>query len=470
MASTLRGVPIRRDLNASMGDAIFFSLAVGLGEAYLIAFFLACGLSEIASGLIATVPILAGACLQLASPLALKWVGSYRRWIVLCGLLQASMFLPLIWFALQGAIPTWLAFAIATVYYGAGMATGPAWNAWMGRIVPRSMRAPFFAVRTRAIQAGVLCGLIVGGTLLQQLDVGHAEKLFAFAVLFWVACFCRVMSITLLGTQSEPPGVAKLRRLIGPREILARLRGTNDGKLLRYMFFVQIFNFIAVPFLAAYMLRELQLSYLAFMTLIAIPFISKTLLLPALGDWAKRYGPYRLLWVGGLAVIPLSAAWALSPNFYYLAVVQVFAGAAWATYELSTFLLFFETIHEDERASVLTTFNLLNAGAMVTGSTIGSYALWMLGNGTGAYLTIFVLASCGLLATVALLTRVVSVDFQPVPLALRALVLRPLAGSIDEPVLHSIDQEQLDQQRLRPAPVENAADAGSAEPVPERQA
>ena len=48
-----------RDLRAITADGVFFSVMVGLGEAYVPAFALAVGLGEIVAGLVATVPMLA---------------------------------------------------------------------------------------------------------------------------------------------------------------------------------------------------------------------------------------------------------------------------------------------------------------------------------------------------------------------------------------------------------------------------
>ena len=54
-----------RDLRALTADGIAFSAMVGLGETYVPAFALGAGLGEVVSGLVATVPMLAGACLQM---------------------------------------------------------------------------------------------------------------------------------------------------------------------------------------------------------------------------------------------------------------------------------------------------------------------------------------------------------------------------------------------------------------------
>ena len=59
--------------------------------------------------------------------------------------------------------------AVATVaYWGFGMSTSPAWNAWVTSLVPRQIRARFFARRARASQAALLGGLMVAGLALEH--------------------------------------------------------------------------------------------------------------------------------------------------------------------------------------------------------------------------------------------------------------------------------------------------------------
>src|SRR5439155_14270570 len=89
----LRRVRPREDLQASIGDAAAVSAMVGIGETYFAAFALALGAGETIAGLVATVPMLIGATLQLATPWFLSRASSYKRWVVRCASLQAAALL-----------------------------------------------------------------------------------------------------------------------------------------------------------------------------------------------------------------------------------------------------------------------------------------------------------------------------------------------------------------------------------------
>lgn len=410
---------------------------VGIGETYLAAFALAAGMGEVAAGLVSTVPLLAGAVLQLCSPAAVRRLNSHRRWVALCALCQAASFLPLVAAVWLGRVPAPLVFVVAAVYWGAGMGTGPAWNTWVGTIVPCRLRAGFFARRTRVSQVGVLVGFLVGGLALEW-SRAHGAVLSAFACLFLIASACRFVSAGFLLSQSEPVPPNGNHRRVPLWELVRRLRVGADGSLLLYLLAVQTAAQIAGPYFTPYMLGQMKFSYAWFVLLIGTSFAAKIACLPFLGRLARRIGARRLLWFGGVGIVPLSALWLVSHSFAFLIVVQILGGAAWAAYELAMFLLFFETIREDERTSVLTTFNLANAAATVLGSLIGGAVLALLAESRGSYLVVFALSSTVRLAAVVLLIRVRDMAGTPVPVATRPLSVQPGTGLVDRPILASL--------------------------------
>jgi MFS family permease len=434
-----RTIELRANLCRIHVDAVAFSVMVGTGETYLAAFVLALGMGELAAGLIASVPMLAGALLQLVSPAAIRMLGSHRRWVVLCAVAQASSFIPLVLAALCGSIDVYVVFAIAALYWGTGMATGPAWNTWVSTLIPPSIRANYFAKRSRAAQIAVLAALLFGGISLQYGD-SHHKPLLAFAVLFTIAGVCRFISAGLLAGQTEPQPPDQSHREVPLRELALRFRHGQDGRLLIYMPATQAAVQISGPYFTPFMLEQLRFSYAQYLLLIATSYSARVLVLPALGVLVRRIGARRVMWFSGLGILPLSAMWLVSDSLLYLFFVQLIAGAVWAAYELTTFLLLFETIAEEERTSVLTTFNLAHAVATVCGSAVGGFMLTRLGTDHAAYLTIFAFSAGVRLLTLALLVRAVkSIPAptipKPVQMPIRIEAVRPQMGVIEQPIL-----------------------------------
>ncbi len=391
---------MRRDLRAMTADGATYSVMVGVGESYLPAFALALGMGEVVAGLIACVPLLAGAVLQLVSPYAVRKIGSYRRWVVACVTIQAASFAPLVVAALIGHIPVLLLFVLAGTYWAAGMATGPAWATWATTIVPERVRSRFFARRNRLAQFAVLCGFVGGGLILQFGNMME-HPLEAFAVIFLIAGMCRWMSARLIASQSEPLPPDARMHIVPRHEILGRLKNQGEGRLLIYLWLMYATAQISGPFFTPYMLVQLEYSYVEYMLILATSFFAKTLAMPWLGAFAHRYGSRQLLVLGGLLVIPLPALWLVSSWIPYLIGVQILAGVAWGAFELAIVLTSFDCIPASHRISMLTVYNLGYAIASVGGSLVGGLLLKLFGEGHSAYLAVFAIS--GLLRCLTLL-------------------------------------------------------------------
>ncbi|UCE84721.1 MAG: MFS transporter [Deltaproteobacteria bacterium] len=442
-----------RDLRAMTGDVVAFSVMVGLGETYLPAFVLASGLGALAAGWIATLPLLAGSVLQLVTPYGVRRLGSYRRWVVLCARLQALSFLPLVAGAWTGAVRSEWVFVVAAAYWGFGMATSPAWNAWVGALVPQDLRARYFARRAHRGQVALLTGVLLAGALLDALEGGPVS---GFAVLFAGAACARWISAAFLARQSEPPGLVEGHRHVSPARALRHLGRGEGTRLLAYLLGIQVSVYIAAPFFTPYMLGPLRLSYTGFTVLIAAAFVARIAVLPLLGPAAHRFGSRPVLRAGALAIVPLPALWLVSDSLLYLVAVQLLAGSAWAALEYATQLLFFESLEERDRASILTVFNLANTLAMVVGCAIGGLLFsWALAD-RSAYQLLFLVSAAARLVPLVLL-RDLPARVIPTPeVALRTLAVRPSAGAIQRPVLAALEAVEEIQsgaaERPGPAP------------------
>lgn len=429
----------RRDLRAITSDGIAQSVMVGLGETWLPAFALALGMGEMVSGLMATVPMLAGSVLQLVSPSGVRWCGSLRRWVVLCAILQAVSFVPLAIAAILGSIPVVALFAVAAIYWGAGLGTGAAWNAWVEMLVPGRVRPKFFAWRTRLAQLGVLAGLIGGGLILEYGRASGAE-LWAFGAIFVVAGLARLWSSRLLASQSEP-AQSPAAEAVGTLSRGTSQGRVSQGRLMTYLLGMQGAVFLAGPFFNAWMLKYLQMTYVEFVILVAASFAAKAVVLPQLGTLARNWGASRLLWLGAIGIVPLPAMWLVSNNLVWLLFVQILGGVAWAAHELAMLLLFFDSIPREDRTRVLSLYNFANAAAMCIGTAIGAVALQFLGEHAETYLLLFAASSAARLLPLVQLVGLPRRVATSVPLTLRLLAVRPSAGSFERPVFGVSDKE-----------------------------
>jgi MFS family permease len=400
---------------------------VGLGETFVPAFILFIGLGEVPAGLVTTLPLLAGACMQLVSPWMVVKLNSNRKWVIICATLQALTFIPLIVAGVTEKLPLLVAFLVASIYWGAGMGAGPAWNSWMGTLIPGSVQVGFFTRRTRITQLTVLLGFVMGGVALQFLP-SILPKGEVFALLFSVAFVCRVLSLNWLRRQPElfPPSTNNNSRIVN--SFFAFSKDPTIARLFRYLLSVQFAAHLAAPFFTAYMLVQLNLHYWEYAFLVATSYITKIVMLPRLGKIASMHGTRALLWLGGVGVIGLPALWLVSHEFYFLVFIQMLSGLFWAAYELASLLLLWEVVPIEDRTASLTVYNLGNSFAMSASSLLGGAVLLGLGKNAFAYSVLFVASSVVRGLTVLLLGGISSHKLDWFPVALRTLTLRPQFG------------------------------------------
>lgn len=434
--------PIRSNLRASSADGASFGGMVGLGETYFAAFALAIGLGEVSAGLVASLPVMTGGMMQLVSLRAVRWVGSEKRWILLCASMQAISFIPLVVAGVVGVIPQWALFLVASIYWGSGLATGPAWSAWIETVVPAGIRMRYFAARSRLAQLTTLSGFLLGGVAL-TLGRQYDSVLIAFALMFLMAALLRFYSVFWLAQHQSLERVRPTNE--NQSELSERTQNKpwmHSGRLLLFLVFLQGMVQISGPFFTPYMLKELEFSYLQYVGLISISFVSKAFSLSAWAGLTKRTNAKVLLWIGAIGLVPLSSLWIMSTNFIWLVIVQTISGILWAAFELGFFLMFFEVLPKDRRVRMLTVYNLANSSAIFFGASLGATILWFSSVGPESYWTLFGLSSIGRFLALGILASASLTGVPIIRMTVRVWGLRAGSASLDTPLLTGMDEAE----------------------------
>jgi len=375
---------LRRSLRASTIDGVLHAAMMGIGETYFPAFALLLGASPFQVGLLTTVPILAGSAFQLLVPLAARRLGN-KRWVVGSAVLQGLTFLPVAAMATRPPEAYLWLLALVCLYWVLQLGTNPAWNAWMGRLVPPRIRSRYFGRRNGAIQFSLTTAMVVGGFAVHAAEAGRAGAAAGFAAAFLCAAACRFGSAWFLARQHEPPGAAALEPS-GWSTVLGDFRREPHGRLIALVVLLMGSVHVAAAYFTPFMLDELHLSYAQFTILNATIMIARVFASPYWGEIAHRFGNRRALQVATALVSPLSGLWVVSGNFFYLLGLQLVAGFAWAGLELTIILNFFDYTTDRNRAEVLAVYNLLNGLAIVAGSLAGGTVLRRVGSAGYPYI------------------------------------------------------------------------------------
>lgn len=430
----------RQDLRLSAVEGTSYCVMAGVGQEYFVAFALVIGLGEVGSGLVATLPVFIGATAQLAAPWLIRRAGSLRRYMIFASALQAACFAPLIAGALYGTLPAAALYLTVAAYSAINLGQGPAWNTWITTLVPRRIRAKYFAERSRMLQGGVLAGLLIGGLLLDKNQAGEdgVQTPTAFAMLFSIALIMRVIGCYLISRQSEPVALPARFRHVGPRELLGRARHGADVTLLTFLLATNLAHQIALPFFTPFVLEHRGLTYLEFTTLTGAVIVGKMVAAPTVGRLAHRAGPKRILWIGAIGVIPMAPLWLAADSYATLLIVQFCMGPLLSCFDIGALLMQYENIEEHERASVISSFTAINALGGFAGSLIGGALLFWIDSPPSAYLAVFLIGSVARLIALPLLLRVKTPKAVAEPIPSGIVRLEPGVGTTS---LSAVDPE-----------------------------
>ena len=395
--------PSSLDERKSYGDAATCSLMVGLGETYLPAFGLTFGLGQIGAGLLASLPQLTGGFLQLLAPRFAHMMGSYKSWVITCAGTQTTVFVLLALAASGDRVPPVLLFTMAAVYWGAGFSAAPTWNNWIEKIIPAGRLTNFLAMRSRIIQVAAFLAFLAGGLWLQEAQKTGDIRV-GYQALFLAAALSRLASMALLARQREEKGPGSPKRVRAKvREAMRTFGRRDESRFLLYLLGTQVMVQISGPYFTPFMLGHLKFSYSTYAILISANYAARIVAYPWVSRIVHRFGTDKSLRLGGFLIAASPLTWSLTTDVFLLGLGQVFAGFAWALYELATTLIIFEKVPAEKRTSILSCYNFLNAMAIVGGSLIGGMVLNMAASEL-AYKLLFILSGAGRLSTLIFLT------------------------------------------------------------------
>lgn len=330
---------LRRTLRLSQQEAVASSAMTATGDNFFNAFAIHLQASATQMGALTAVPQLFGAWMQLLS----IWIGARfprKNLVVAVAIFQAIVVAAIGWIATAtlSQPSVWL-IVLASIYSAALNLIQPHWRAWMGSLVPARRRGAFFAVRTRLTMVSSLLIFLAGGGML-TLCAQSGNAGLGFALLFAFAALGRACSATLLWKMHDPEPVSQDESHRVLRESLNQLvSALREPGFRHYTFFLSgMMGVVAIsaPFFAVHMLSGLGFTYLEYSINAAASIVTQFLLLGFWGRFSDRYGNRVVILLTGSILPVLPLLWLVSPNFYYLLLVQVMSGAAWSGFTLST--------------------------------------------------------------------------------------------------------------------------------------
>ena len=365
-------INVRRTLRSSVKDGIAAAIMAGVIDFYATPLALFLGASVQQVGLIIALPNLMSSLSQFHAVRVIYWVGGRLRLLVRLVFSQASLIfcvaiLP--WLAISNRAELLLILLILAAVCG-GLA-GPAWGSLMSDYIPASKRGRYFGWRNRIVGAVTIGSVIASGLLLDWFPP-FSDRM-GFCILFSAAALARYMSVYFINQMDEPPHRRDPASDFTFFMFIARFKESNFLKFVVFAACLNFASYLAAPFFAVFMLRDLQFSYMTYMALQVCSTLASFVALPLWGRHADLVGNVRVLRLSSFfaALIPL--LWLFSHHPVYLMLVQMWAGFAWSGVTLCTGNFIYDAVTPQKRIRCIAYFNVINGVALFLGSSLGGF-------------------------------------------------------------------------------------------------
>ena len=358
-----------KTLRFSFLDGIFASGMTGFTQDYFTPFILHLGATARQVGFLSALPNLCGALMQLKSADVTDKLDSRKRVITFFVFLQALMLLPMVAMSLLGKAQIAIFIAIVTLFISLGAFVLPAWGSMMSDIIPENKRGEYFGWRNRVLGFIAIVSSFTAGFILNLTN--KTNVLLGFAAIFGLAFILRMFSSYFLSRMREPRLEHREEDYFSLVDFLSRIKESNFAQFALLVSLMHFSTYIASPFFAVLMLRDLHFSYILYTVIILTATLTVILTIGRWGIHADKVGNIKILRFTAplVAIVPLF--WIVNRHPLFLIVAQVFSGFAWAGFNLSASNFIYDASSPGKRTRCISYFNVLSGGFICAGAILG---------------------------------------------------------------------------------------------------
>jgi MFS family permease len=396
---------VNKSLRNSLFDGSAYSVMLGLTQNYITPYALTMKATTQQIGLLTSVPNFTMAAAQFAAPALSERMGSRKGFILPMVLMHALMWLPILLIPyLFQTHQVWWLIAFMTLSTAFDSALNPAWGSMMADLVPTQMRGRFFGLRNRITAFVSMAFSYAAGGILQLLT-GNTDL--AFTIIFVGAMASRLISFYFLSKMYEPlsPATEKENH-DGMLKIARGLFSTNIGMFIMLCALMNFTTTVAGPFFSPYMLIDLNLSYIVYTILNSAAGLATVGFMTWWGKRIDRAGSIKVLKITSLFVPFVPLGWALNHSLWWLIIMQIFSGFAWAGFQLSSGVFIFDAAPARNRTRYIAVYNSLIFLGVSMGSLTGGILAPLLPPFIGSqFLSIFIVSGVARLAVALFFLR-----------------------------------------------------------------
>ena len=365
---------IRQSLRDVRREAVPWAIMSGLTESYMIPYALVLGASAFQAGLLSSVRNFILSLVQLKSAEAVGWFHSRKKLVLWTGLVQGILWIPL---AVVGPLfgPWGVPALIALYTLGTASAAlgAPAWGSIVSEYLTPQKRGRFFGRRIRVAGGWITVAGLAAGILLQW---SAATPLMGFGLLCAAAALSRMVSCYWLSRLKEGPWQEPAATQFSFWQFIRQVRSSNFAQFSVCLGLFSFATHLAAPYMAVYMLQELQLDYFTYAVVVLTGSTATFLSATRWGTVGDRFGNMLVARWTMLAISILPLLWPLSQAPLWLLLMFLIGGSLWGGLDLAMVNFVYDAAIPEKRTRCLAYFNVINGcgvslGAMAGGLLIG---------------------------------------------------------------------------------------------------
>lgn len=393
---------IAESLRYSIYDGSAHAIMMGMGETFIMTFAVALGMSSLSLGLVAALPILSASLFQLLFYNFVNLRCPKRRFITVGATLQGLTCLAIVISPMVSQRFGALLILSLVVYHICGHTIAPAWNAWMGELVPEHTRGRYYGRRNSYRALFMLGSFVLAGIILDR--TAEQGVFLGFIIIFTIAGAARLVSAYFIHRMKDSSTSIRMSRQFSLAQFFKRSLRNNFG---RFVWCVGAFLFatnIASPFFTVYMLRSLHFSYMQLTIALSMTLIFQFFSFQNWGRIGDQFGNLKILKMTAIVASIIPLLWLTTDRFVFILAFQALAGITWAGFNLAAINYIFDAVQLRNISQCTSYYNFMSNIGTALGAIIGGIiathtfaviphhglvALW----GHDPYLFLFVLSS-----------------------------------------------------------------------------
>lgn len=378
---TLTEEQVRSGLSYVIKDGIA-SQAMGIltGGAFLVAFAIKLGASNLVIGMLAAIGPLAQ-LLQLPSIFLIEKIRNRRAIVVVSAAISRVCWLliALIPFLFGAQIGLTVLLGAIIVASALGAVSGCSWNSWMRDLIPQNILGAFFSKRMRiATGVGIVLSLVAAVYLDYWKKLLPKFELHGYSILFLIGFAAGALGLYFLARTPEKqmPKAEEKPKIL--RLLAQPFKDENFRKLIAFMCSWNFAVNLAGPFFMVYMLKRLGLSMSFIIGLSIVSQVMNFAFLKIWGRFTDRFSNKSVLAICGPLFIFSILAWTFTtmPEKYFLTiplliVIHVIMGLSSAGVSLASGNIGLKLAPEGQATTYLATNTIVNSVAAGVAPILG---------------------------------------------------------------------------------------------------